>query len=147
MKKVYFACSIRGGRDDVDHYGQLVKVVGKYADVLTEVFADKKLTAEGMPNPSGDIWSNDIRWIGQADAVIAEVTSPSLGVGYEIAMAEKMGKPVLCLYRKKADKKLSAMIEGSPGTSIVEYSDATSVEHAIATFLANVRTHASNARA
>lgn len=139
MKKVYFACSIRAGRDDADIYGDLVFIIKKYAEVLTEIFADKALTAAGMAKPSGDIWSNDIRWIGQADAVIAEVTNPSLGVGYEIARAEKMGKPVLCLFRPQGNRKLSAMIDGSPNTSIFKYSDTLSAEHAIGTFLANIR--------
>ncbi len=141
MKKVYFACSIRGGRDDAEWYGQLVQLAKKHCEVLTEIFADKKLTAVGMDKPTGEIWSNDIQWIGQADAIIAEVTNPSLGVGYEIARAEKMGKPVLCLYRPSEGKKLSAMIAGSPGASVFEYTDLTTAEHAIATFMANVRTH------
>lgn len=141
MKKVYFACSIRGGRDDAEYYGQLVQVTKKYAEVLTEIFADKKLTAEGMNKPSGDIWSNDIRWIGQADAVIAEVTNPSLGVGYEIAAAEKMGKPILCLFRSEEGRKLSAMIDGSPGATVIEYTDVQTAEHAISTFMANIRVH------
>lgn len=141
MKKVYFACSIRGGRDDADYYAELVNIIQKYAEVLTELFANKTLTAEGMPDPSADIWSKDIRWIGQADAVIAEVTNPSLGVGYEIAAAEKMGKPVLCLFRKGNGRKLSAMIDGSPGATILEYTTAETAEHTIATFLHNLRTH------
>lgn len=141
MKKVYFACSIRGGRGDAEYYGELVATIKKYAVVLTEIFADKKLTVEGMQQPAGNIWSNDIRWIGQADAVIAEVTNPSLGVGYEIAAAEKMGKPILCLYRPSEGKKLSAMIAGSPGATILEYDDVTAVEHAISAFLANLRVH------
>ena len=138
MKKVYFACSIRSGRRDAETYGELVTIIKKYAEVLTEVFADKTLTTAGSAGPSGDIWSNDIRWIGQADAVIAEVTSPSLGVGYEIARAEKMGKPVLCLFRPGGERKLSAMIDGSPGATIFEYTDPASAEHAISTFLHNL---------
>lgn len=138
MKKVYFACSIRGGRGDADWYGSLVGITKKYAEVLTEIFADKKLTAEGMQQPVGEIWSNDIRWIGQADAVIAEVTNASLGVGYEIARAEKMGKPILCLYRPSDGKKLSAMIAGSPHASIFEYVNLQTAEHAIADFMANL---------
>jgi 2'-deoxynucleoside 5'-phosphate N-hydrolase len=145
MKKVYFACSIRGGRGDAAYYGELVQAIKKYADVLTEIFADKKLTAEGMQQPTGNIWSNDIRWIGQADAVIAEVTNPSLGVGYEIAAAEKMGKPILCLYRPGEGRKLSAMIDGSPGATVLEYTNVTAVEHAIAAFLQNLRVHAPTA--
>ncbi|MEJ0072896.1 MAG: nucleoside 2-deoxyribosyltransferase [Candidatus Saccharibacteria bacterium] len=142
MKKVYFACSIRGGRDDADWYGELVQVAKKYCEVLTEIFADKKLTAAGMQKPTGEIWSNDIKWIGQADAIIAEVTNPSLGVGYEIAKAEKMGKPILCLFRPEGERKLSAMIAGSPNASVFEYTDLATAEHAIATFMANVRIHA-----
>jgi hypothetical protein len=138
-KKVYFACSIRGGRDDAEWYGELVNITKKYAEVLTEIFADKKLTTAGMNKPTGEIWSNDIQWIGQADAVIAEVTNPSLGVGYEIAKAEKMSKPILCLFRPEGEKKLSAMIAGSPNATIFEYTDLAAAEHAIATFLSNIR--------
>ncbi len=36
--------------------------------------------------------------------VVAEVTQPSLGVGYEIGRAVAMGKPILCLYRPSPDK-------------------------------------------
>lgn len=139
MKKVYFACSIRGGRGDADYYGELVLIIKKYAEVLTEIFADKTLTAAGHDKPPGDIWSNDIRWIGQADAVIAEVTGPSLGVGYEIARAEKMGKPILCLFRPEGERRLSAMIAGSPNATIFEYTDMNAAEHAISAFLANLR--------
>lgn len=135
MKQVYFACSIRGGRDDAAIYGELVQVIKRHAHILTEIFADTKLTTAGIVAPVGDIWSNDIRWIGQADAVIAEVTQPSLGVGYEIAKAEKMGKPILCLYRPTLERSLSAMIAGSPNATIFEYRSLQTAEHGIASFL------------
>lgn len=138
MKNVYFACSIRGGREDAETYKLLVERIKKYAHVLSEVFADQNLTSRGMNKPAGDIWSNDIKWIGQSDAVIAEVTNPSLGVGYEIAKAEKMNKPILCLYKSKPDKKLSAMIHGSPMASVFEYQNIDSAEHAISSFIAEL---------
>src|SRR5688572_28019732 len=121
MKKVYFACSIRGGRDDAELYADIVKLLKTQFVVLTEIFAEGKLTAMGMNKPSEEIYKTDVTWIKEADAVIAEVTNPSLGVGYEIAKAEEWGKPVLCLYRPSADRRLSAMIEGSPNLSVVEY--------------------------
>jgi hypothetical protein len=138
MKKVYFACSIRAGRDDSDIYGELVDIIKKYAVVLSEIFADNSLTTAGINKPSGDIWSNDVRWIGQSDAIIAEVTTPSLGVGYEIAKANEMNKPVLCLFRPSSDKKLSAMIDGSPNSTVFAYTDIKSAEHAISSFLSKV---------
>ena len=48
-----------------------------------------------------------------ADAVVAEVSTPSLGVGYELGIAEKLKIPVLCLYRPIKGKRLSAMINGN----------------------------------
>ena len=55
----------------------------------------------------------DMDWLKSADLVIAEVTTPSLGVGYELGIAEKLNIPVLCLYRKTTGKRLSAMISGN----------------------------------
>ena len=61
------------------------------------------------------IYERDMAWLRSAHAVVAEVTRASLGVGYEIAYAEQLRIPVLCLYRPKANKggRLSAMIGGS----------------------------------
>lgn len=121
MKKIYFACSIRGGREDAETYAQLVEYVKTKATVLSEIFADGTLTASGMNKPSREIWQIDTDWVREADAVITEVTNPSLGVGYEIPLAEQLGKPVLALFRDTGERKLSAMIEGAPGVNTHYY--------------------------
>ena len=107
--EIYFACSIRGGRDDAEFYAKIVEHTKTQATVLTEIFADQKLTSEGMNKPNEDIWSIDMEWVKRADALIAEVTNPSLGVGYEIAKAEEWNKPVLALFREDGDRRLSAV--------------------------------------
>jgi nucleoside 2-deoxyribosyltransferase len=137
MKKVYFACSIRGGRDDAELYGELVEAIRLHATVLTEIFADKTLTPQGMNKPAEEIWRTDLDWVHEADVIIAEVTSPSLGVGYEIAKAEEWGKPVLALYRPSRERKLSAMILGSPHVTNREYGTAAEAAKIIETFLAD----------
>lgn len=138
MIKVYFACSIRGGRDDARIYAKLVEAISANATVLTEIFADQKLTSEGMNKPSEEIWKIDLDWVRQANVLIAEVSTPSLGVGYEIAKAEEWGKPILCLYRPQEGRKLSAMIAGSPSVTIFEYHEVKTAEQAIATFISNL---------
>jgi nucleoside 2-deoxyribosyltransferase len=135
VKKVYFACSIRGGRDDAELYAELVQIIKEKAEVLTEIFADKKLTPQGMNKPAREIWETDLAWVREADAVIAEVTNPSLGVGYEIAKAEEWGKPVLALYRPQPERKLSAMILGSPHVTNHEYRTTAEAADIIASFL------------
>ncbi len=135
MKDIYFACSIRGGRDDAATYAQIVEHIKTKAVVLTEIFADGKLTSAGMNKPSEVIWKTDTEWIKQADAVIAEVTNPSLGVGYEIAKAEEWGKPVLALFREDGEKKLSAMIDGAPGVQVARYTELDVAKTAIDSFI------------
>ncbi len=50
--KVYFACLISGGREDADFYGQIIDLLHNYSQVLSEIFAIKKLSAmvEGSPS-------------------------------------------------------------------------------------------------
>lgn len=134
-KNIYFACSIRGGRDDADIYGQLVSHISTQAAVLSEIFADKTLTPEGSSGASRDIYDKDITWVRQSEAVIAEVTNPSLGVGYEIAKAEEWGKPILALFRESGERKLSAMIDGSPYLTVVRYEEIDEAKLAIDQFI------------
>ena len=88
-----------------------------------------------MDKPNGAIWETDIAWVKEANAVIAEVTNPSLGVGYEIAKAEEWNKPVLALFRNDGSHKLSAMIDGSPKTKTVYYGSLTDAKEAIDSFI------------
>lgn len=135
MPEIYFACFIRGGRDDAPAYAELVAHIKERAVVLSEIFADGTLTALGMDKPSRDIWQTDTNWIRQSDGVIAEVTNPSLGVGYEIALAETIGKPVLALFRHSEEKRLSAMIEGAPGVRVCTYRELSVAKAAINDFI------------
>ena len=137
--KIYFACSIRGGRNDSATYADLAAHIKRSNTLLTEIFVDNKLTAEGMNKPSADIWTTDIAWIKESDAIIAEVTNPSLGVGYEIAKAEEWHKPVLALFRSDSDRKLSAMIDGSPHTTTVYYATIAEAKAAIDEFIEKIK--------
>ena len=77
-----------------------------------------------------------------ADVVVAEVSTPSLGVGFEIASAIRWGKRVLCLYRVQEDRKLSAMIAGCPEVTVSNYLTMedikTSISHFINSYLEHV---------
>lgn len=120
--KIYFAASIRGGRDDQHIYKQLIDLLGTFGTVLTEHFGSDAITAvTGTGKLTKDIYTQDMAWVEEADVIVAEVTQPSLGVGYEIGRAEEMGKKILCLYRPQSDRTLSAMIAGNPKLTVKEY--------------------------
>ena len=112
--KIYFAGAIRGGRDETDIYNNIITYLSSKAEVLTEHVGSSELMTIGETNRSdGEIFLRDMEWLQSADLVIAEVTTPSLGVGYELGIAEKLKIPVLCLYRPIKGKRLSAMISGN----------------------------------
>lgn len=67
----------------------------------------------GSPLPSDKIYERDTQMIKDSDIMVAEVTNPSLGVGYELAYAEKLGRPILCLFNTTSKNKLSAMVSGN----------------------------------
>lgn len=123
--KIYFAASIRGGRDDWASYLEIVRQLREYGEVLTEHVGDAALSAAGEDIGDRNIHDRDLGWLKSADYLVAEVTTPSLGVGYEIGKATEWGKPVLGLYRRAEGRSLSAMIAGSSGVTLKEYQGLT----------------------
>ena len=109
--KIYFSGSIRGGRQDAELYKQLIEYLKQYGTVLTEHIGYDTISHSKTDR---EIHDEDMAWLQESDIVIAEVTTPSLGVGYEIGRAVEMDKKILCLYRNIDGNKVSAMINGSP---------------------------------
>lgn len=120
---IYFAGSIRGGRDDQALYADVIKLLRDYGTVVTEHIGDANLTLGGENAPDKEIHDRDIEWLRSSDVIVAEVTVPSLGVGYEIGRCVEWGKKIVCLYRPTAGGKLSGMIAGAPGVIVREYRD------------------------
>ena len=130
MKKIYFAGSIRGGREHIGFYKEIIRYLQKYGDVLTEHIGHEGISPAGEESMTdADIYSRDLEWLSSCDMIVADVTVPSLGVGFEISRAIALGKKVLCLYNLKADKKLSAMIAGCPEVEVREYQTIKDVEN------------------
>lgn len=143
--KVYFGCSITGGRDHAHLYQDIADAIkGTGANLLSELFASTSVDAKkgiGVKKDMSkrDIWEWDLNWVREADIVIAEVTQPSLGVGYEIAKAEEWGKPVLALFYEPSGNRLSSMIEGSDFVETVYYSNKDEAEQAVKDFISEHR--------
>ncbi|MCF7865319.1 MAG: nucleoside 2-deoxyribosyltransferase [Candidatus Pacebacteria bacterium] len=134
--KIYFAGSIRGGREDQELYLEFIKILSNFGTVLTEHIGDKSLSNVGETIVSDSyIYERDMQWVRESDVVVAEVSTPSLGVGYEIGQAQSMNKSVLCLRRTTAEKKLSAMLVGNAYIKVAEYSTINDVADILRKFL------------
>jgi nucleoside 2-deoxyribosyltransferase len=136
---VYFACSITGGRQDEVIYQKLVTALQQDGhQVPTALLASPEvMPLEGVVLPE-DVYARDIRWITDCDVLLAEVSTPSHGVGYEIGYALSLGKRVLCLYRQ--GRKVSKMILGNPHPqlTIQTYETPEQAVHLLSTYLENL---------
>jgi 2'-deoxynucleoside 5'-phosphate N-hydrolase len=133
--KIYFAGSIRGGREDAALYAQIIEYLKNFGEVLTEHVGDSTLTDLGDDGPTDRfIHDRDLDWLLSAHVVIAEVTTVSMGVGYEIGRAVADGKKVLCLFRPDSGRNLSAMIAGCPELEVIEYGNFGEAKNAISVF-------------
>ena len=120
-KKVYFAGSIRGGRVDATLYHRIIEYIQLTDTVLTEHVGSSTLNLiEQGRSRDALIYERDTAWLRECDVVIAECTCPSLGVGYELAYAEHLGKPIHIFYNK-SKTQLSAMLTGDPYFQIHPY--------------------------
>ena len=140
--KIYFCGSIRGGRHLAATYSRMISLLQSYGNVLTEhLGSDEEIETKDRVLSDKTIHDRDMQWIVEADLLVAEVTVPSLGVGYEIGRAIEMNKPVLCLFKENEDYYLSAMISGSEAVTMCYYKNLDEVQEAFEAFF---RKHAAH---
>jgi len=92
--------------------------------VLAGSVAAEHIGAGGDPLGAREVFERDLGWIEQSDVLVAEVSTPSTGVGYEIAAARyRFGIPVIALWRPGRTTRCSAMVAGDEGVRLLEYTD------------------------
>jgi nucleoside 2-deoxyribosyltransferase len=137
---IYFACSITGGRAFETVYQAITRALLEDGhEVPTAHLADPGVKALEMIVSPRQVYERDVAWIQACDALIAEVSTPSHGVGYEVALALSLGKPVLCCYQDR--QPVSKMITGNshPNLRVAAYQDTTEAVEAVRAFLTDQR--------
>jgi nucleoside 2-deoxyribosyltransferase len=133
---IYFSCSITGGRADQPVYAAIVAYLQAQGHTVpTAALAHPDILAEEAVVAPEVVYQRDVAWVRGADAVVAEVSTPSHGVGYELALALALGKPVLCLWRKGT--AVSKMITGNrePRLALGAYGDEAEALNLVEAFL------------
>ena len=140
---IYFSGSISGGREDVETYRE---IVGALESAGHRVFAGmvtaQHVGAEGEHLSAAEIFERDIGWIEEVarsgGVLVAEVSRPSTGVGYEIAFARhRLDMPVICLYRPAFTRRCSGMIAGDESIRLIEYAEIGDAIRQLLDLLAN----------
>ncbi len=122
--KIYFAASIAGGRKFLPVYERMVAYLKASGHtVLTEHIIAPDVLDQENHFTAEQVYRRDVEWLQESRAMIAEISNPSLGVGYEICYALDFNKPVLALYQRGLF--ISRMMTGNdrPGLQVAEYGD------------------------
>jgi nucleoside 2-deoxyribosyltransferase len=126
--KIFFAGSIRGGRVMLPVYIQIVELLKKKGHtVVSEHVASDTLEEIEAKITDEEIFHNDIGYIDESECLVADVTIPSVGVGYEICYAISKNKLVLCVYME--DANVSAMVRGNRRVVTVQYKNMGELEY------------------
>ncbi len=134
--RIFFAGSIRSGRNLLPLYKQIIQLLKRMGHtIVSEHVASAKLEEAEARLTEEEIFRSDINFIDECDCLVAEVTMPSTGVGYEICHAVSNGKRVLCLYKEGTN--VSAMVLGNRGVISVPYVDMEGLEKRLALYFKN----------
>ncbi len=128
--RIFFAGSIRSGRSLLPVYKQIIQLLKKQGHtIVSEHVASSKLEEVEEALTEEEIFRSDIGFIDECDCLVAEITIPSTGVGYEICYAVSRGKLVLCLYKESAN--VSAMVMGNRNVTPIPYADLEELEKSL----------------
>ena len=136
---IYFACSITGGRAFEPVYQAIIAALQADGHTLptAHLAGSDVMELEALASPV-EVYERDITWIRECQALLAEVSTPSHGVGYEVAYALGIGKPVLCIHQ--AGRTVSKMLTGNthPNLQVSPYPDIEQALALIRAFLLRV---------
>lgn len=137
---IYFSCSITGGRNDQKIYQTITNLLLLSGHIVpTAHLADSNIyELEDILSPE-QTFERDCQWVKECDVLVAEASTPSHGVGFEIALALSLGKPVLCCYQKGV--RVSKMLTGNTanGYTRLEYATEAELQVGLKTFLESLR--------
>ncbi len=132
--KIFLSASIRGGRHMLSTYMDICNYLqDKGHEVLSWHVADPELEKTESLLTEEEIYIRDMHFLHKSECLIAEVSTPSIGVGYEICSALQKGIPVMCIHKNEAN--VSAMILGDTRIVCKEYSDISEIKEEIKKFI------------
>lgn len=135
--RVYLACAMTNPERDTRVVEEVLRALGEAGhEVLTpHVVGGVEQAADGLLSDE-DLAQRDLAWLAQADCLVAEVSTPSHGVGIEVMAALNAGKPVLAIAHQQA--RVSRLLSGLPGLTFARYGSHAQAVTLVRAFLERV---------
>jgi len=135
--RVYLAAAMTSADRDLPAIAALVAHLERLGhEVPTRHVADPAGRELDAHLSDEELARRDLDWLASADALIAEVSTPSHGVGIEVMAAVQRLLPVLLLHRRGS--RISRLLLGLPFVSVTSYGDVAEACSRIDEFLASV---------
>ncbi|OGM05791.1 hypothetical protein A2125_02780 [Candidatus Woesebacteria bacterium GWB1_43_5] len=139
--KIYFAGSMVG---EQNYFSGMWAIVKKLREQGHDVLTGFVIGLPYMPGyPVSNAWERDIPLLQECDAIVAEVSQPSTGVGIELGVAAvAFGKPALCLrHASLENERLSSLINQGP-FEVAHYDEnySGSIEAVLQNFFMGLKT-------
>jgi hypothetical protein len=132
---VYCAGAIRGDSSYSESYQEIIEIVKRNGhSALSELNSEFK---SAFPLNVKQVFQRDIKWVEKSSVMIAEISGPSLGVGFEISYALYVREiPVLAVHNTEVEN-ISAMITGCDSELfyVKSYNNNNELEQIIKSFL------------
>lgn len=136
--KIFFTASVRGGRSEQPHYASIIRVLEKHGTVLSRHVSSVVLSQYGETALSGpEVLEREMKALQESNMVVAEVSTPSLGVGYLVAQASMQGKRIIALYTGDP-LLLSGIIKGDPRIELHIYETDDDIAEILSRALGNM---------
>jgi 2'-deoxynucleoside 5'-phosphate N-hydrolase len=116
--KIYFVASITGKKYYLDNYKKIIKELENLGHTVISdhiIGAETEQLLNESSNERSAHYKKVKKWLSSVDIVIAEVSYPSVSVGYELAHALEKGKPVLALH---VPEKVPVALLGEPSDKL-----------------------------
>lgn len=116
--RIYLACTVRGDRHGV-LAGRAVydRLRAHGHHVLTAHLLTDDVDAQESALTEREIFERDLRWLASCDAIVAEASGSSYGVGFEVGFvlgrAQETGQRAFLLYDHTKAHQISRLIVGN----------------------------------
>ena len=125
--KIYVSGSIYGGRQKIETYKTMIEALELYGEVCDKEIIDEDIIKKEEYQDDEKIFESLVKRLESSDLIFAEVTVPSLGVGYELGIADKLGKKIIAIYDLNMIDKVSTMIRGNKNIKLIGYHNISEI--------------------
>ena len=116
--RIYLACTVRGDRGGVAAGRAICERLRAHGhEVITAHLLDDNVDTAESQLTEAAVFRRDLDWLDSCDALVAEASGSSFGVGFEVgyvlARSDRSGQRVVLLYDRAREKQVSRLLVGN----------------------------------